>query len=202
MGGSLPVSDNQLVGVVGMTSKSFPILISSNTIGVNLDIEVPLVSDIKTIQNEVEFSGIQFKTKGKDPGAPFALLHPFLTRVTIETSNNCPKFLFHEFMTAMFTFDLENPMANKDSWVESGRILQFLWEACKSLLLEANFDSTADEVAIDWQELRSNRGIFEDPTNSSAQSSLPTTSLSSTLALSTSIQAQIKLMEKMQDSVK
>ena len=54
LGGSLPVSDNQLVGVVGMTSKSFPILISSNTIGVNLDIEVPLVSDIKTIQNEVE----------------------------------------------------------------------------------------------------------------------------------------------------
>ena len=54
LGGSLTEPDNQLVGLVRMTAKAFPILISSDTIGANLDIEVPLVSDIKTIQNEVE----------------------------------------------------------------------------------------------------------------------------------------------------
>ena len=55
LGGSLTAPDNRLVGLVGMTAKVFPILISSNVIGTNLDIEVPLVSDIKTIQNEVDF---------------------------------------------------------------------------------------------------------------------------------------------------
>ena len=77
LGGSLTTPDNRLVGLVGMTAKSFPILISSDTIGANLDIEVPLVSDIKATQNEVDFSGLEFKTKGKYSGAPFALL-PFL----------------------------------------------------------------------------------------------------------------------------
>lgn len=84
-------------------------------------------------------------------------------------------------MAAMFTFDLKNPMENKGYWVESEYILQFLWTSSQNLLLEVNFDSTIDEDAVDWQEIRSNRCIFEDPNNISALSSLQETSLSSML---------------------
>ena len=49
LGGYLTAPDNQLVGLVGMTAKIFPILISSDTIGVNLDIEVPFVSNITLV---------------------------------------------------------------------------------------------------------------------------------------------------------
>ena len=47
--GFLTVPNNQFVGLVEMTFKSFPILIPTNIIGTNLDMEVPLVSDIKTV---------------------------------------------------------------------------------------------------------------------------------------------------------
>ena len=77
LGGSLTEPDNQLVGLVGMTAKAFPILISSDTIGANLDIEVPLVADIKAVQSDANFSGLELKTKEKYSGAPFALLPPF-----------------------------------------------------------------------------------------------------------------------------
>ena len=63
LGGSLTEPDNQLVGLVGMTAKAFPILISSDTIGANLDIEVPLVADIKVVQSDADFSGLDIKTK-------------------------------------------------------------------------------------------------------------------------------------------
>ena len=111
LGGSLTAPDNQLVGLVGMTAKAFPILISSDTIGANLDIEVPLVADIKAIQNDADFSGLEFKTKEKYSGAPFALLPPFFAKVVMETNNNCPKFLFQR------------------AWETSGCTLQFFWVA-------------------------------------------------------------------------
>ena len=82
-----------------------------------------------------------------------------------------------------------------------GYILQLLWAASQSLLQEASFKSTADENVVDWQELRSSRCIFEDHNDASPASNPPSNSPSSMLALSTFIQAQTKLMEKMQDSV-
>ena len=47
--GFITVPNNQFVGLVKMTFKSFPILIPTNIIGTNLDMEVPLVSDIKNV---------------------------------------------------------------------------------------------------------------------------------------------------------
>ena len=116
LGGSLTEPDNQLVGLVGMTAKAFPILISSNTTGANLDIEVHLVVDIKAIQNDADFSGLVFKTKENYSGSSFALLPPFLAKVVMETKNHCPKFLFQEFMAAMFAFDLHSPLGNERAW--------------------------------------------------------------------------------------
>ena len=94
LGGSLTEPDNQLVALVGMTAKAFPILISSDKIGANFDIEVPLVAGIKAIQNDADFYGLEFKTKEKYFGAPFVLLSPYLAKVVMETKNHCPKFLF------------------------------------------------------------------------------------------------------------
>ena len=201
LGGYLTAPDNQLVGLVGMTVKAFPILISSYTIGANLDIEVPLVSDIKAIQNEDDFFGLEFKTKENYSGAPLALLPPFLAKVIMETKNYCPKFLFQEFMAAMFTFDLQSPLGNERVWGKSGCILQFLWAASQSLLQEAPIEGTAKDNAVDWQEIRSSCCIFDDPIDTSPSSSPTSNSSSSMLALSTSIQAQKKVMEKIQDSV-
>ena len=116
LGGSSTEPDNQLVGLVGMTAKAFPILISSNTTGANLDIEVHLVVDIKAIQNDADFSGLVFKTKENYSGSSFALLPPFLAKVIMETKNHCPEFLFQEFMAAMFAFDLHSPLGNERAW--------------------------------------------------------------------------------------
>ena len=103
-------------------------------------------------------------------------------------------------MAVIFTFDLQSPLGNECDWEKSGYILQFLWVASQRLLKEVSFESTVDDNTVDWQELRSSRCIFDDPNDTSPSSSLASTSSSSMLALSTSIQAQTKLMEKMQDS--
>ena len=131
LGGSLTAPDNRLVGLVGMTAKVFPILISSNVIGTNLDIEVPLVSDIKTIQNEVDFSGLEFKSKGKYPGALFVLLPPFLAKVVIETTNHCPKFLFQEFIATIFSFEFQSPLGNELAWGKVDASFSFFGQLAK-----------------------------------------------------------------------
>ena len=117
LGGFLTTPDNRLVGLVGMTAKSFPILISSDTIGANLDIEVPLVLDIKATQNEVDFSGLEFKTKEKYSGAPFALLSPFLAKVVMETKTHCQIFysknLWPSFLPSTFNLPWEMNVIGK-----------------------------------------------------------------------------------------
>ena len=117
---------------MGLTAKVFPILISSDTIGANLDIEVPLVSDIKAVQNEVDFSGLEFKTKEKYAGTHFALLSPFLAKVVMETKNHCPKFLFQEFMAAMFAFNLQSPLGNERAWKKVDAFFSFFGQLAKA----------------------------------------------------------------------
>jgi len=85
-----------------MTSKAFP------DPGTNLDIELPLVGDIKEVKDGVGFMQLKIKTKEKYYGAPLVLLPPFLTKIAMETSNIPPTSLFTEFMVAMAIFNREN----------------------------------------------------------------------------------------------
>ena len=109
IGGSLTNPGNQVVGLVGMAIKAVPILISDDSIGVNLDILVPLVEEIKLVRSEADFASLDSKPSERYLGSSFALLPPFLLKVVIETKDQSPAVLFTEFMIAMVTFDREKP---------------------------------------------------------------------------------------------
>ena len=55
IGGSLTNPGNQVVGLAGMAAKAVPILISDESIGAKIDIDVPLVEEIKLVRSEVDF---------------------------------------------------------------------------------------------------------------------------------------------------
>ena len=100
-------------------------------------------------------------------------------------------------MITMVTFDREKLSQDESAWSESGNILQFLWAASKDFLQRTVFETTDDEKVDAWQILRSRRCILDDQDQSSHSSSSP----DSMMALSFSVQAQTRLMEKMQESV-
>ena len=125
-------------------------------------------------------------------------LSPFsLPKVVIEKKDHSPASLFTAFMITMVTFDREKLSQDESAWSESGNILQFLWAASKDFLQRTVFETTDDEKADAWQILRSRRCILDDQDQSSPSSSSP----DSMMALSFSVQAQTRLMEKMQESV-
>ena len=99
-------------------------------------------------------------------------------------------------MIAMVTFDREKPSQDESAWSETGNILQFLWAASKNFLQYTFFEATDDEKAYALF-LRSRRCILDDQDQASPSFSSP----DSIMALSSSIQAQTRLMEKIQESV-
>ena len=115
IGGSLTNPGNQVAGLVGMTAKAVPILIANDSIGANLDIDVPLVEEIKLVRSEVDFDQLDFRSSESYIGASFALLPPFLSKVVIETKDHSPASLFIEFMITMVTFDRENPSQDEST---------------------------------------------------------------------------------------
>ena len=117
--------------------------------------------------------------------------------MVIETKDHSPAALFTECMIAMVTFDREKPSQDESTWSESENSLQFLWAASKDFLQPTVFETTDDEKADAWQILRSRRCILDDQDQSSPSSSSP----DSMMALSFSVQAQTRLMGKMQESV-
>ena len=117
--GSLTAPGDQVVGLVGMAAKAVPILISDESIGANLDIDVPLVKEINLVRSEVNFDDIVSKPNERYLGASFALLPPFLIKVVIETTYHSSAALFTEFMIAMVTFDSEKPPQDESTWTES-----------------------------------------------------------------------------------
>ena len=74
IGGSLTNPGNQVVGLVGMATKAVPFLISDDSIGANLDIDVPLVKEIKLVRSEVDFDQLDFKPSERYLESSFALL--------------------------------------------------------------------------------------------------------------------------------
>ena len=109
IGGSLTNPGNQVVGLVGMAAKNLPILISVDLIGANLDIDVPLVEEIKLVRSEADFASLDSKPSERYLGESFALLPLILLKVVIETKDHSPAVLLMEFMIAMVTFDREKP---------------------------------------------------------------------------------------------
>ena len=197
IGGSLTNPGNQVAGLVGMTAKAVPILIANDSIGANLDIDVPLVEEIKLVRSEVDFDQLDFRSSESYIGASFALLPPFLSNVVIETKDHSPASLFIEFMIAMVAFERENPSQDESAWTESGSILQFRWAVSKNFIQPVVFEATDDEKATVWQILRSRRYILDDQDQASPSSFSP----ESMMTLSSSIQAQTGYMEKIQESV-
>ena len=197
IGGSLTNPGNQVVGLAGMAVKAVPILISEDSIGANLDIFVPLVEEIKLVRSEADFASLDSKPSEKYIGASFALLPPFLLKVVIETKDHSPAVLFTEFMIAMVTFDRKNSSEDESTWTASGNILQFLWAASNDYLKPTVFETTDDEKADSWQILRSKRHILNDQDQASSSSSSP----DSMMVPSSTIQAQTRLIEKIQESV-
>ena len=126
IGGSLTAPGNQVVGLVGMATKAVSILISDESIGTNLDIDVPLVKEINLVRSEIDFDDLVSKPSEKYHRASFALLLPFLIKVVIETIDHSPVGLFAEFMIVMVTLDREKSSQDEFAWTESGSILQFL----------------------------------------------------------------------------
>ena len=190
IGGSLTNPGNQVVGLVGMATKATPILISDDSIGANLDIDVPLVEDIKLVRSEVDFDQLDFdqldfKLSERYLGASFALLPSFHLKVVIETKYHSPASLFTVFMIAMVTFDREKPSQDESTWSESENSLQFLWAASKDFLQPTVFETTDDEKADAWKIRRSRRCILDDQDQASPSSSSP----DSMMVLSSSIQA-------------
>ena len=150
IGGSLTNPVNQVMELAGIAAKAVPILISDNSIVTNLDIDVPLVEEIKLVRSKVDFDQLDFKPSERYLGTSFALLPPFLLKVVIETKDHSPASLFTEFMIAMVTFDREKPSQDDFAWSESGNILQFLWAASKDFLQPAVFETTDDEKEDNW----------------------------------------------------
>ena len=150
IGGSLTNPGNQLAGFVEMATKAFPIQISNDSIGANLDIDVPSVEEIKLVRSEVDFGQLDFKPSERYLGASFALLTFFLLKVVIETKDHSSASLFSEFIIAMITFDRDKSSQDDSVWTESGNILQFLWAASKNFLQPAVFEATNNEKVDGW----------------------------------------------------
>ena len=74
IGGSLTNPGNQVMRLVGMAAKSVPILNSDDSIVTNLDIDVPLVKEIKLVRSEVDFDQLDFKPSERYLESSFALL--------------------------------------------------------------------------------------------------------------------------------
>ena len=115
-----------MVRLVGMATKAVSFLISDESIGTNLDIDVSLVKEINLVRSEIDFDDLVSKPSEKYHRSSFALLLPFLIKVVIETINHSPVGLFAEFMIVMVTFDREKSSQDEFTWTESGSILQFL----------------------------------------------------------------------------
>ena len=109
IGGSLTNPGNQVVGLVGMAAKAVPILISEVSISANVDIDVPLVEEIKLVRSEADFASLDSKPSERYLGASFALLPPFLLKVVIETKDLSSAALFTDFTIEMVIFNCETP---------------------------------------------------------------------------------------------
>ena len=157
IGGSLTVPGNQMVELVGIAEKAVHILFSNESIGTNLNITGSFVKYIQLVRNEADFDSLELKPSEKHFGASFVLLSPFQTKVAIEIADNSLAILFTEFIVAVVIFDRENPSQDESVWTESGSILQCFWVVNQNLIQDAVFESTDDEKADTWQELRSSR---------------------------------------------
>ena len=78
IGGSITNPGNQVVGLVERAAKAVPILLSNDLIGATIDIDVPLVEEIKLVRSEVNFDQLDFKPSEIYLGVSFALLPSFL----------------------------------------------------------------------------------------------------------------------------
>ena len=78
------MSGKHVVGLVEMTAKVIPIIISSQIIDVKPDINSLLVVDIKTVTSEAEFSDQCVLSKGKYLCVTFGLLPLFLVKIVVE----------------------------------------------------------------------------------------------------------------------
>ena len=77
IGGSITNPGNQVVGLVERAAKAVPILLSNDSIGATIDIDVPLVEEIKLVRSEVNFDQLDFKPSERYLGVSFALLPSF-----------------------------------------------------------------------------------------------------------------------------
>ena len=132
IGGSLTAPGNQVVGLVGIADKDAPILISDNSISANLEIDVPLVEEIKLVRSEVDFDQLDSKPSEKYLGTSFALLTPFLLKMVIETKYYSPTLLFIEFMIAMVTFDREKLSQDESVWTKVKTFFKFFGQQAKT----------------------------------------------------------------------
>ena len=148
MGDSLTVPGKQVVGLVGMSAKTIPILISYKSIGANLNIDTPFVKCVNLGRCETDFEGLDFKTKEKYIGTSFALLPTILAKLVTESAYYSLAALFTEFMVAMVIFDREKLSVDKSFWIESDTILQFLRVASEDIIQDAFFETT-DEEKVD-----------------------------------------------------
>ena len=82
--------------------------------------------------------------------------------MAIEIADNSLAILFTEFMVAIVIFDRENPSQDESVWTESGSTLHYFLVVNQNLIQDTVFESTDDEKADTWQELRSSRYILDD----------------------------------------